>query len=95
MPNEHKPQPEGSRHYSPRIDVHEEVRLIDGNGTIHDVILADISREGFRVKYAGAAPPPGIARLRGGRYADVPIEVRWIRGGEAGGVFLEQAPDLR
>ena len=94
MAEEQKPQSVKFRSYRPRIDVHEEARLIDGRGAVYDVVLADISREGFRIKYDGAAVAPGRATLRVERYGDMPVEVRWIRGEEAGGIFLDGAPEI-
>lgn len=82
------------RSYSPRIDVNEEAQLIDESGAIHIVTLADISREGFRVKGDGARLRTGPAMLRVERYGDMPVEVRWSRGREAGGIFLDSAPEI-
>jgi len=82
------------RSYSPRIDVHEEATLIEGSGTEHDVVLIDISRDGFRIKHGNPALAPGPATLRLERYGDMDIQIMWIRSGEAGGLFLEGAPEI-
>lgn len=87
-------QPIRFRSYSPRVDVNEEAQLIDESGAIHTVTLADVSREGFRVKGDGSGLRTGPAMLRVERYGDMPIEIRWSRGREAGGIFLDSAPEI-
>jgi hypothetical protein len=94
MPADEESRPVRFRSYSPRVEVHEDARLISASGESCEVILADISREGFRIKYDGCSVRPGTATLRVQRYGDMPIEVRWIRGKEAGGVFLDSAPEI-
>ncbi|MFP5329419.1 MAG: hypothetical protein ACLGHC_04695 [Alphaproteobacteria bacterium] len=82
------------RSYSPRIDVHEEAQLVSEYGRVQDVILADISREGFRIKCNGTAVATGPAALRAQKYGDMAVEIRWVRGNEAGGIFLDSAPEI-
>jgi hypothetical protein len=93
MPDDER-RPIRFRSYSPRIDVHEDARLLDGGGQSYDVVLVDISREGFRIKCDGHRVAPGPATLRVERYGDMPVEIRWIRGKEAGGIFLDSAPEF-
>ena len=94
MADEQRNPPVRFRSYSPRIEVNEEAQLVDESGTVHDIILADVSREGFRVKGDGAGLRTGPAMLRVARYGDMPVEVRWSRGREAGGIFLDAAPEI-
>ena len=94
MPDDAKPQPTRLRSYSPRVDVNEDGRLIDESGHSYNVLLVDISREGFRIKCDGTSVRPGTATLRVERYGDMPVEVRWTRRKEAGGIFLDRAPEI-
>jgi hypothetical protein len=94
MPDDEQPRSIRFRSYSPRIEVHEDARLIDAAGKTFHVVLADISREGFRIKHDGAAVRPGPATLQVERYGDMPVEVKWVRAREAGGIFLDDAPDI-
>jgi hypothetical protein len=93
MSDERRPQPVRFRSYSPRIDVHEEAQLIDERGETHDVVLADISRDGFRIM-CHRPIGPGQATLILERHGEMSVEVRWSRGKEAGGVFLEEGPAI-
>lgn len=94
MPDDEQPRSVRFRSYSPRIDVHEEAQLVDEAGRVFNVIVADISREGFRIKCDGSGVGTGPATLRAERYGDMPVEVRWTRGKEAGGIFLDRAPEF-
>lgn len=94
MADQERHQPAGFRSYSPRIDVSENAQLIDESGAVHSVKLADISREGFRVTEDGAGLKTGAAMLRVDRYGEMPVEIRWSRGWEAGGIFLDSLPEI-
>jgi hypothetical protein len=77
-----------------RIPLRQEAQVIDDSDRIVDVVLTDISKDGFHL----ATPTPFEAgeyvRIRVPRYGDFPAEVRWSHDGEAGGVFLGPPPSL-
>ena len=94
MPNEPVAQADQAPRPSPRIDVHEEARLIDIKKMIHDVVLRDVSRDGFRINCDGTLIRPGFATLQIQRYGGMPVQILWSRGDEAGGIFLDPVPEV-
>jgi hypothetical protein len=85
-----------SRSTSPRILIHEEAQLVLDDGRTVEVVILDTSREGFRMR-CNELIRGDLARamLRVPRSGDLAVEIRWTRGHEAGGVFLDDAPDVK
>ncbi len=85
-----------SRSISPRILIHEEAQLVLGDGRTIEVVIVDTSREGFRVRCNELIRGDcAQAVLRVPRTGDLSVEIRWTRGLEAGGVFLDGVPDVK
>jgi len=85
-----------SRSTSPRILIHEEAELVFDDGRVIEVVILDTSLEGFRLRCNDLIRGNlTCATLRVPRSGDLAIEIRWTRGHEAGGIFLEGAPDVR
>jgi hypothetical protein len=82
------------RSSAPRIPIRELAQLVDPDGGACEVVLIDISSEGFRLRSGGALVIGQQAVLRVHRYGDYPVEIVWTRGLEAGGVFLEHGPEI-
>lgn len=77
-----------------RIDVRLPATLIDSDGIAFSVTVLDLSSGGFRVEISGDQLRVGEhVVFRVSRLSDMPAEIRWILGREAGGVFL-QPPEL-
>ncbi|QIK96317.1 PilZ domain-containing protein [Sphingomonas sp. HDW15A] len=67
-----------------RIDTNAPGVLIDSEGRATTVVVADLSAGGCRI-ISDAMPIIGEhVRLRVGRIADYPAQVRWALGNEAG-----------
>ena len=61
-----------------------------------EVVIVDASREGFRVRCNDLIRGDQLrAMLRVPRSGDLAVEIRWTRGLEAGGIFLDGAPDVK
>ncbi|MEA3058652.1 MAG: hypothetical protein QOE50_64 [Sphingomonadales bacterium] len=74
---------------APRIDVRKAATLITSDGTEIAVTILDVSGSGFRLHV--------LEPLRIGEFVslrvddgDVPAQIRWALGEEAGGTFLAQ-----
>ena len=78
---------------SPRITLEQSATLIDAQGRTTDVVVVDVSREGFRVRSDEVIAGKPVA-LRVVKLGDFRITLKWVRGNEAGGVFLEGPPDV-
>lgn len=78
-----------------RVSVNNPARLIFENDVSScDVQIIDVSQDGFRIKAPRPLEYPLDATLRIDREGDFPVQVRWSRRGEAGGIFLEGPPRL-
>lgn len=78
---------------TPRVTLDQPAKLVGLLGRTIDVVLVDVSRDGFRVRADG--PISGEQSfLRVGRHGDQRIELKWTRGHEAGGVFLDRASSV-
>ena len=75
-----------------RIPVSMDGVLIASDGVESKVRVTDLSSDGFRLELADELMEGEQVQLRLGRETIVG-EIRWVRGKEAGGVFL-QAPGL-
>lgn len=74
----------------PRVDTQFRATLIDSTGSEHRVIILDLSKSGFRLRTEEMFRIGEKVSLRTGRYGDVPAQIRWALGEEAGGLFLEK-----
>jgi hypothetical protein len=77
---------------SPRIDVHRRAVLINSDGIQSEVTLLDISSGGFRLELSEPLRIGEFVTLRVERSEELPAQIRWALGNEAGGVFLAPAP---
>jgi len=75
-----------------RIGINHAVVLVRSDGAESPVTLTNVSQGGFCMKVK-ELPGVGERIVFRGETGDVPAEVRWARGGDAGGVFLP--PDQR
>ena len=75
---------------SKRIDVHYDAVLVTSDDHEVAVTVKDLSREGFRIELKDQVLVGERVRLRVGRNGDVPAEIKWALGCEAGGVFLDR-----
>ena len=82
---------------APRIATKQKAVLITSDQVETSVVIIDVSGTGFRLEagetfYIGENILIGErVVIRIPRQSDVPAQIRWAQGCEAGGVFLEQA----
>ena len=74
---------------SPRVQTSIEAVLVDSDGGELHVEVVDLSSGGFRLRTAEALMIGEQVRLRVPRYGDFPARIQWVKGLEAGGIFLE------
>ena len=74
---------------SPRVRTSIEAVLVDSDGGELPVEVIDLSSGGFRLRTAEALMIGEQVRLRVPRYGDFPARIQWVKGLEAGGIFLE------
>jgi hypothetical protein len=82
----------GSSQRARRIPVSMDGVLIASDGVESPVRVTDLSSEGFRLELTDELIDGEQVQLRLGRET-IRGEIRWVRGKEAGGVFL-QGPGL-
>ena len=75
-----------------RIGIDHSAVLVRADGAESPVTITNVSQSGFCMK-AEDAPAAGERVIIRGEAGDVPAEVRWAQGGDAGGVFVQ--PDRR
>lgn len=80
---------DGPEKRSPRVRTSIPAVLVDSDGGELSVEVIDLSSGGFRLRAGEALVAGEQVRLRVERYGDFPAIIRWVRGGEAGGVFLQ------
>lgn len=85
MPSSRKPRPT-------RVDVSFPAVLVMSDGSTANVLVRDLSRDGFRIQVGQEILVGERVSLRAGKYGDLAAEIRWVRDFEAGGAFLEE-PD--
>lgn len=73
----------------PRIALRCEAVLVEGDGCTLDVVITDVSRDGFKLESVSELEVGAEVMLLVSKMAPVKAEVRWTCGHEAGGVFLE------
>lgn len=75
----------------PRIAIRCQAVLVEEDGCALDVVITDVSRDGFRLESDSELEIGSEVWLRVARLAPVRALIRWTCGQEAGGVFLEPA----
>ena len=79
---------------APRIDLHAPASLtVDGSNHV-EITLLDLSSGGFRLRSEELLQQGERVTIHTGAEDGMPAEIRWVRGFEAGGVFLEAPRDV-
>jgi hypothetical protein len=73
----------------PRIAVRYDAVLIEADGCELEVVITDVSRDGFRLESHSLLEAGAEVRIRVGKRPPVRALIRWTRGLEAGGVFVD------
>lgn len=81
------PAPRNAR--PPRVEVNYRAVLITSDGCESEVIVKDLSRDGFRIELNDEVLVGERVYLRAGKHGDLAAEIRWTLGCQAGGVFLD------
>ena len=89
MSREGKGKGAGYTERHPRVSVHCDAILCEADGCELAVVITDVSRDGFRLMSRCELEVGSEVLLRVGRMEPVRAMIRWTRGYEAGGVFLE------
>jgi hypothetical protein len=76
----------------PRFAVHQRVVLVGPDGTERAATITNVSRLGFRLKVS-ATPAIGAQVIIRGEAGDVPAQIRWAIGADAGGMFMPPKDD--
>ena len=74
---------------NPRVSVHCDAVLCEADGCELAVVITDVSRDGFRLISRCELEVGSEVLLRVAKMEPVRALIRWTRGYEAGGVFLE------
>lgn len=75
---------------APRTGLRRPAVLIGSGGASMSVIILDISSGGFKIEIT---EPPRIGEfvtIRTAGEDEIPAQIRWVLGSEAGGVFLSE-----
>ena len=73
----------------PRIAIHCDAVLVEGDGCELEVTITDVSRDGFRLESKSELEVGAEIILLVTKLAPVKGLIRWTCGYEAGGTFLE------
>jgi hypothetical protein len=73
----------------PRIALRCEAVLVEQDGCTLDVVVTDVSRDGFKLESRSELEVGSQVILLVTKMPPVKALIRWTRGLEAGGVFLE------
>lgn len=73
---------------APRIDLRRPAVLINSDGVEADVVILDVSSGGFRLEATESLRIGEFVHLRVEHGDEFPVQIRWVLGSEAGGVFL-------
>lgn len=76
----------------PRVLTDLQAVLLRTNGEEVRAIITDISRDGFKLSADAQLRIGERLDLRVPKTGDVPAQIRWAFGNEAGGVFLAPLP---
>jgi hypothetical protein len=63
--------------------------MINSDGEETGVLILDVSSGGFRLTFEQSPRIGEFITLRVERQEEIPGQIRWVLGSEAGGVFLE------
>ena len=89
--NKQAPKGHGYTERDPRIEVRYHAVVIETDGCELDVEITDVSRDGFRLTSTNQLDPGQEIWLAVSNSSLAPLRglVKWTRGCEAGGVFLD------
>lgn len=76
----------------PRVATDLKATLLRSSGEELSVIITDISKDGFKISSDVQLKIGERIDLRVPKTGDVPAQIRWALGNEAGGVFLAPLP---
>lgn len=76
----------------PRVSTDLKAKLLRPGGEELDVVINDISKDGFKLSCETQLMIGERVDLCMPKTGDVPVQIRWALGGEAGGVFLAPLP---
>lgn len=77
---------------APRVAACQDAVLIDSDGGEMPVTVTEVSAGGFRLRATETLVIGEKVHLRVQKYGDVPAQIRWALGNDAGGAFLESPP---
>jgi hypothetical protein len=73
---------------APRIDLRQPAVMIDSDGSEWNVTVLDVSSGGCRLQVPESPRIGEFVTLRVDRDEEIPVQIRWALGDQAGGVFL-------
>ena len=73
----------------PRIAVRCDAVLLEQDGCTLDVVITDVSRDGFRLESRSELEVGSEIVLQMAKVEPIRAMIRWTCGYEAGGVFLD------
>ena len=73
----------------PRVAVRCDALLLEEDGCALDVVITDVSRDGFKLESRSELEVGSEILLQVAKLEPVKATIRWTCGYEAGGVFLE------
>ena len=76
----------------PRVSTDLKAVLLRPNGEEFAVLITDISKDGFKLSTDAQLMIGERVDLRVPKTGDVPAQIRWAQGNDAGGVFLAPLP---
>ena len=74
---------------SPRVTLNLETSLTDSTGTAIKAIVLDLSRDGVRLRAGEPLFVGETVDLEMGRSGYATVQILWVSGSEAGGIFTE------
>ena len=78
-----------------RVDLSRAAVLLNSDSVESDVLILDVSRSGFRLRVEESLRVGELVKLRVERGEEFPVEIRWVLGSEAGGVFLSPIDEAK
>lgn len=73
---------------APRTATNIPAALVDSGGSRFPVVILDLSAAGFRLRASERLHEGEEVRLEAGKGESQPARILWVRGDEAGGLFL-------
>ena len=71
-----------------RISINLPATIVDSHGSRLSVTILDLSAAGFRLRTSERLEEGEEVRLEAGKGDAQPARILWVRGDEAGGLFL-------